>query len=272
MPVRGRRQGAGAGTRTSRLSIRHAPECITKARVSAKRTTTTKPLTTNTPHEPSQPTACYVAESSPAPYTNAGVDVALANVIGATFFAVLVLFGFYAVYRGFQSRERAKRRIASDIIRVLKEDEERAVKYKVLQLTQPGGEVAAAMRCRDEEQVPGAPGGPTVNDDVNAVNEGLMASLQIQVEIHEARTARHRARVMCGLAVCINAAIERMRGRRSGGGGGRRDLSERFGSLSLDELMLVQHRLRRRQEQQMRLDTLRFQRTQAPVSVVVENP
>jgi Ca2+/Na+ antiporter len=33
------------------------------------------------------------------------VDVALANVIGATFFAVLVLFGFYAVYRGFQSRE-----------------------------------------------------------------------------------------------------------------------------------------------------------------------
>ena len=134
--------------------------------MSAKRTTTTKPLTTNTPHEPSQPTACYVAESSPAPYTNAGVDVALANVIGATFFAVLVLFGFYAVYRGFQSRERAKRRIASDIIRVLKEDEERAVKYKVLQLTQPGGEVAAAMRCRDEEQVPGAPGGPTVDDDV----------------------------------------------------------------------------------------------------------
>ena len=95
---------------------------------------------------PGQPTACYVAESSPAPYTNAGVDVALANVIGATFFAVLVLFGFYAVYRGFQSRERAKRRIASDIIRVLKEDEERAVKYKVLQLTQPGGEVAAALR------------------------------------------------------------------------------------------------------------------------------
>ena len=198
------------------------------------------------------------------------MDVALANVIGATFFAVLVLFGFYAVYRGFQSRERAKRRIASDIIRVLKEDEERAVKYKVLQLTQPGGEVAAAMRCRDEEQVPGAPGGPTVDDD-EAVNEGLMASLQIQVEIHEARTARHRARVMCGLAVCINAAIERMRGRRSGGRG-RGDLSERFGSLSLDELMLVQHRLRRRQEQQMRLDTLRFQRTQAPVSVVVENP
>jgi hypothetical protein len=36
--------------------------------------------------------------------------------------------------------------------------------------------------------------------------------------------------------------------------------------------MLVQHRLRRRQEQQMRLDTLSFQRTQAPVSVVVENP
>jgi hypothetical protein len=236
--------------------------------VSAKRTTTTKPLTTNTPHEPSQPTACYVAESSPAPYTNAGVDVALANVIGATFFAVLVLFGFYAVYRSFQSRERAKRRIASDIIRVLKEDEERAVKYKVLQLTQPGGEVAAAMRCRDEEQSPNAPGGPTVE----AVNEGLMASLQIQVEIHEARTARHRARVMCGLALCINAAIERMRGRSGGRGGGRRDLSERFGSLSLDELMLVQHRLRRRQEQQMRLDTLRFQRTQAPVSVVVENP
>ena len=52
------------------------------------------------------------------------MDVALANVIGATFFAVLVLFGFYAVYRSFQSRERAKRRIASDIIRVLKEDEE----------------------------------------------------------------------------------------------------------------------------------------------------
>ena len=148
--------------------------------MSAKRTTTTKPLTTNTPHEPSQPTACYVAESSPAPYTNAGVDVALANVIGATFFAVLVLFGFYAVYRGFQSRERAKRRIASDIIRVLKEDEERAVKYKVLQLTQPGGEVAAAMRCRDEEQSPNAPGGPTVDADVEAVNEGLMASLQIQ--------------------------------------------------------------------------------------------
>ena len=197
------------------------------------------------------------------------MDVALANVIGATFFAVLVMFGFYAVYRGFQSRERAKRRIASDIIRVLKEDEERAVKYKVLQLTQPGGEVAAAMRCRDEEQSPDAPGGPTV-DDVEAVEEGLMASLQIQVEIHEARTARQRARVMCGLAVCINAAIERMRGRS--GGGGRRDLSERFGSLSLDELMLVQHRLRRRQEQQMRLDTLRFQRTQAPVSVVVENP
>ena len=97
-----------------------------------------------------------------------------------------------------------------------------------------------------------------------------MASLQIQVEIHEARTARQRPRVMCGLAVCINAAIERMRGRS--GGGGRRDLSERFGSLSLDELMLVQHRLRRRQEQQIRLDTLRFQRTQAPVSVVVENP
>jgi hypothetical protein len=200
------------------------------------------------------------------------VDVALANVIGATFFAVLVMFGFYAVYRGFQSRERAKRRIASDIIRVLKEDEERAVKYKVLQLTQPGGEVAAAMRCRDEEQSPDAPGGPTV-DDVEAVEEGLMASLQIQVEIHEARTARHRARVMCGIAVCINAAIERMRGRSGGGrGGGRRDLSERFGSLSLDELMLVQHRLRRRQEQQMRLDTLSFQRTQAPVSVVVENP
>ena len=108
------------------------------------------------------------------------MDVALANVIGATFFAVLVLFGFYAVYRSFQSRERAKRRIASDIIRVLKEDEERAVKYKVLQLTQPGGEVAAAMRCRDEEQSPNAPGGPTVE----AVNEGLMASLQIQVEIH----------------------------------------------------------------------------------------
>ena len=112
------------------------------------------------------------------------MDVALANVIGATFFAVLVLFGFYAVYRSFQSRERAKRRIASDIIRVLKEDEERAVKYKVLQLTQPGGEVAAAMRCRDEEQSPNAPGGPTVDDDVEAVNEGLMASLQIQVEIH----------------------------------------------------------------------------------------
>jgi hypothetical protein len=100
-----------------------------------------------------------------------------------------------------------------------------------------------------------------------------MASLQIQVEIHEARTARHRARVMCGIAVCINAVIERMRGRSGGGrGGGRRDLNERFGSLSLDELMLVQHRLRRRQEQQMRLDTLSFQRTQAPVSVVVENP
>ena len=49
-------------------------------------------------------------------------------------------------------------------------------------------------------------------------------------------------------------------------------IRDRFGSLSLDELMLVQHRLRRRQEQQMRLDTLRFQRTQAPVSVVVENP
>ena len=64
----------------------------------------------------------------------------------------MMIFGFYAVYRGFLSRERAKRRIATEIIRVLKEDEELAVKYKVLQLTQPCGTVAAATRCPDEEQ------------------------------------------------------------------------------------------------------------------------
>ena len=72
---------------------------------------------------------------------------------------------------------------------------------------------------------------------------------------------------MCGLAAVLASVCGRIRGRTRGA-----DLSERFASLSLDELMMVQHRLSRRNEQQERLDTLRFQRTQAPVSVVVENP
>lgn len=72
---------------------------------------------------------------------------------------------------------------------------------------------------------------------------------------------------MCGLAAVLASASERIRGRTR-----EADLSERFSSLSLDELMMVQLRLSRRNEQQERLDTLRFQRTQAPVSVVVENP
>ena len=181
---------------------------------------------------------------------------------------MLMIFGFYAVYRGFRSRERAKRRIATEIIRVLKEDEERAIKYKVLQLTQPCGTVAAATRCPDEEQCPDAPAGPLAADGADdEIEEGLMASLRIQVEIHEARVARRRRRIMCGLAAVLASVCGRIRGRTRGA-----DLSERFASLSLDELMMVQHRLSRRNEQQERLDTLRFQRTQAPVSVVVENP
>lgn len=180
----------------------------------------------------------------------------------------MMIFGFYAVYRGFRSRERAKRRIATEIIRVLKEDEERAIKYKTLQLTQPCGSVAAATRCPDEEQGVDAPAGPLADcDHGDEIEEGLMASLRIQVEIHEARAARRRRRIMCGLAAVLASASERIRGRTR-----EADLSERFSSLSLDELMMVQLRLSRRNEQQERLDTLRFQRTQAPVSVVVENP
>ena len=179
----------------------------------------------------------------------------------------MIIFGFYAVYRGFLSRERAKRRIATEIIRVLKEDEELAVKYKVLQLTQPCGTVAAATRCPDEEQGPDAPAGPLADGAGDVIEEGLMASLRIQVEIYEARAARRRWRIMCGLAAVLASASERIRGRTR-----EADLSERFSSLSLDELMMVQLRLSRRNEQQERLDTLRFQRTQSPVSVVVENP
>ena len=172
----------------------------------------------------------------------------------------MMIFGFYAVYRGFLSRERAKRRIATEIIRVLKEDEELAVKYKVLQLTQPCGTVAAATRCLDEEQCPDAPAGPQADGAGDEVEEGLMASLRIQMEMHEARVARRRRRIMCGLAAVLASVSERILGRTR-----EADLSERFSSLSLDELMLVQLRLSRRNEQQERLDTLRFQRTQAPV-------
>ena len=91
----------------------------------------------------------------------------------------MMIFGFYAVYRGFRSRERAKRRIATEIIRVLKEDEERAIKYKVLQLTQPCGTVAAATRCPDEERCPDAPAGPQADgagDEAN--NDKLLAALE----------------------------------------------------------------------------------------------
>ena len=48
------------------------------------------------------------------------------------------------------------------------------------------------------------------------IEEGLMASLRIQVEIHEARVARRRRRIMCGLAAVLASVCGRIRGGREG--------------------------------------------------------